>query len=135
MLISQIVKFNYGETSAIDKDTILSSKIRYNCAILENDVVAVYRLYNNIYRQIRSAYLIETTIAYEDLSFNSRTDSVVFKQPLQVDSAITLTEKSASSDIAEYVLSQLPFLKTDLLKSLQRAGIPVTDDFCFLLGK
>ena len=132
-LISQIVKFNFGEVSAIDEAAVLSSVVRYDKSILDNDIITVYRLYSDIYQQINSAHLFETVIAYEDLSFNSVTDSAVFKQKLQVK-PVKITDKSVSPNITAHVLSQLPFLKADLIARLKQANIPVTDDFCFLLG-
>lgn len=134
MLISQIVKFNFGELVPANKNLVLSSKIQYNSSILNNDVVAVYKLYYDLFQKINSANMFETVIAYEELSFNSSIDSIVFNNLLPVDSVATLTEKSVSPDISAYVLSQLPFLTTDLANSLKDAAIPVTSDFCFLLG-
>lgn len=134
-LVSQIVKYNFGEIVAADADTVTASKIEFDRSILDNNIISAYQLYQTIYNTVKDAQLVDSVVAYEDLAFDSKIDSAIFYTDLNCLSSINITEKSVSPRITEHVLTELPFLKSELTKSLQIANLPVTKDFCFLLGK
>lgn len=132
--ISQIVKFNFGEITKSDQTIVLSSKLGYDKNILD-DLISVYKIYFDIHQLLKAENVLENTIAYEDLTFDVVVDSFVLNYTNSVKSTIEMTEKSVSSSITSYVLSQLPFLKSELQQSLKQHDIPVVDDFYFSLEK
>lgn len=131
--ISKIIVHNIGDSEVRNSNLMMSVDFKYNPDILEYDIIECYQKYYEIHKKLKELNMFEAVIKYEDLTFDSKKDSVYFYKNMKAPINSRLTEKIVLSDVKHRVLTQLPFLKTDLIHSLKSSGVPVTDDFYFYL--
>jgi len=127
-LISQIVVHTVGNLDYKTNELLSDIEYAYDFDVLNRITIRHYELFFKFYTEFTNAGIIEKTIAYENMQFNSTKDAALLFDNVKLKK-YRQGEKIVSKQLKKQILKQHPTIVSDLIAALKATTLPIVNDY------